>query len=366
MVKAKGKAAVLYVVIMAGGVGRRFWPKSRENRPKQLLAIGTREPLIRETVSRLAPLVPAERIFISCGKKIAPKIAEIVPEIPSGNFILEPVGRDTAPCVGLSLEFIRNRVRGHESETVIAVLPADHSIKKPGKFRTTLSRASRAACKRGLIVTIGIVPDRPSPAYGYLQPGAPIPGEKGVMRLKKFVEKPDAKTAKKYLANRYLWNAGMFVFRLDVMRDAYKEHLPKMFRGLEKIGDSFGSKNHGQVLSRTFPRLEKISIDYGIMEKVKEVAMIPGDFDWCDVGGWDALYRLLGGDGKKNITRGKVELVDSTGCYVEGERTVALIGVDNLVVVETEDALLVINRDRDADLKKLTDQLIAKGKNEVL
>jgi mannose-1-phosphate guanylyltransferase len=355
----------LRAVIMAGGKGRRFWPKSREKKPKQLLPIGAHEPLVRETVNRLRPFLAPEHIFISCGRDLARETAALLPETPADNFILEPVGRDTSACVGLALEHLQHRA-GVPADTVIAVLPADHSISRPARFRQTLLLAAKVAHRRGLIMTIGIVPDRPSPAYGYIQPGAPVTGERGARQVRRFVEKPDLATARRYLRQGFLWNAGMFVFRLDVMRAAYARHLPVMAAGLARIGASLDRPGRARVLEREFPKLDKVSIDYGIMEKVDNAAVVPGDFGWTDVGGWDALYCLGGGDGEANVTVGAVEVVDSRGCYAEGERLVALVGVSDLVVIETADAVLVMRRDREADLKQLTDRLLKKGRGDLL
>jgi len=363
---AKNKRPDLYAVIMAGGAGRRFWPRSRRNKPKQLLAIGTGGPLVRETVERLLPILTQDRIFISCGKDVARRIPGVLPGIVKKNLIIEPVGRDTAPCVGLALERLARLEDLDLERAVVAVLPADHYIGLPGKFRKTLERTTLAALRSGQIMTIGIVPDRPSSAYGYIQPGAEISGEKGVFRVRRFVEKPDQRAARRYVARGYFWNAGMFVFRLDVMRKAFQEHLPQMSAGLSEIGEALGSRKHKSVIERVFPGLEKVSLDYGIMEKVKNAAVVPGEFDWCDVGGWDALYRLMGGDGVKNIARGPVEFVNSEGCYVEGEKLLALVGVRDLVVVETSDAILVLGKDAEADLKKLTKLLEKKGRKDLL
>lgn len=363
---AKRNKPALFAVIMAGGKGRRFWPKGRAHRPKQLLPIGSGEPLVRETVKRLLPAIPAERVFISCGKDLAPDIAAVLPEVPWDNFIVEPVGRDTAPCVGLSVEHVLRRSPEASEDSVIAILPADHCIKKPGKFRTALKQAAAVAHRGEKIVTIGILPGRPSSAYGYIQPGKELAGGGKARALKKFVEKPGEKTARRYLEKGYLWNAGMFVFRIDVMRRAYAEHLPGMHAGLTKIGDAMNGPSREKVLEMAFPKLQKISLDYGIMEKVDNAAVVPGDFGWTDVGGWDALYRLLGGDGEKSVTRGEVELVDSKGCYAEGEKTIALVGVEGLVVVETDDAILVLKREREEEIKQLTDRLERSGRDDLL
>lgn len=361
---AGGKPSV-YAVIMAGGSGRRFWPKSRALMPKQLLAIGARGPLVRETVSRLLPMLPAANVFISCGREIARGMARVLPGIPRQNFIIEPAGRDTAPCVGLAMHYVKKIKKAHDDD-VIMVLPADHCIGAPGRFRQALKRAVRAASRKNLIVTIGIVPDRPSPAYGYLRPGVPLAGFKDVFMVRSFVEKPGPKTARRCLARGFLWNAGMFVFRLDVMMEAYRGQLPAMARGLDKISRAMGKKDYERTLRGVFPRLEKVSIDYGIMEAAPGVAVVRGDFGWCDVGGWDALYRLLGGKGVENISRGPAEFVNSLGNYVESDKLVALVGADNLVVIETEDAILVLGRESEADLKILIEQLKRGGRKDLL
>jgi mannose-1-phosphate guanylyltransferase len=354
----------LRAVIMAGGKGRRFWPRSREARPKQLLPIGAPRPLLAETVARLSPMLPAEHLFISCGGDVAAAARALVPEVPAENFIVEPEGRDTAAGVGLALAHLIRRA-GAPADAVIAVLPADHVIGAPARFRRALRTAARVAA-RGLIVTIGIAPDRPSTAFGYLQPGPELAGEAGVRRVARFVEKPDAATARRYVKRGYCWNAGMFIFRLDVMRAAYERHLPAMAAGLTRIGAVLGRRGSKRALAREFGRLEKISIDYGIMERADNVAMVAGDFGWMDVGGWEALYRLRGGDGEANVSAGPMAAVDSRGCYVEAERLVALVGVDDLVVIETEDALLVMRRDRESELKELAGRLKKSGRSDLL
>lgn len=357
--------SLLWALILAGGKGRRFWPKSRECLPKQLLAIGCDQPMVRETVRRLLPLIPPERILVSAGEELGQELKKLLPEIPTQNFLLEPIGRDTAAAIGLALARFRANSGADPTREILAVLPADHVINHPSRFRRTLVKAGEAA-QRGLIVTIGIPPDRPSPAYGYLQPGAELPGLKGVRRVKRFVEKPDVKTAAKYLARGYLWNAGMFIFRRDVMETAYQRFLPEMTAGLHRIARAFQTSRPGPPIRREFLRFPKISIDYAVMEKAENVAVVPGDFGWCDVGGWEACYRLEGGDGQKNVIKGPGEFLDSRGCYVESQKFTALVGVDDLVVIETADALLILRRDQEAALKKLTERLEKKRLGHLL
>jgi mannose-1-phosphate guanylyltransferase len=366
MAKAEKMTPPLFVVIMAGGKGRRFWPRSRTGRPKQLLPIGTKEPLLRETVDRLLPLLEPTRIFISTSRELMPAAASLVPEIPSVNFILEPEGRDTAAGLGLALEYVSRTAAAENDETVLAMLPADHCIGRPGRFRQALKKAVITAARTRAIVTLGIKPDRPSPAYGYIQPGNPLPGHPGVWQVQRFVEKPDPATAQKYIQKGFLWNAGMFIFRCDVMRAAFRCYLPELAAGLERIGRSMGTPRYPRDLARLFPRLPKISLDFGIMEKADHVAVVPVSIDWSDVGGWDALYCRQAQGPAANVATGPVELVDTTGCYVEAERLVALVGVKDLVVIDCPDAVLVMHRDREADLKKLTDRLEKKGRKDLL
>ena len=314
----------------------------------------------------MAPLIKPDNVFISCGEDLVQKIANAVPEVPLQNFIVEPVGRDTAPCIALSVVHIMHRQKENGPDAVIAVLPADHIITKPGKFRNTLSKAAVTANNTGMITTIGILPDRPCPSYGHIQPGKLLNDKSCAMYVKRFVEKPDLKTAARYTKSGYFWNAGMFLFRPDTMIDAFKIYLPDVFKGIDKIADSIGTKNEKKTTAKIFPGLKKISIDYGIMEKVKDVAVVPGDFGWTDIGGWDSLYIHMGGDGKNNISEGTVHSVDSTGCYTEGKKMVALVGVEDLVIIDTDDVLLIAKRGKEDELKKMTDKLNIKGLDKVL
>ncbi len=365
MAKNRGKEKDLAVVIMAGGKGRRFWPRSRESIPKQLLPITGGAPLVKETVDRVLGLVPQERIFISCDKGLSKKISGLVREIPLQNYVIEPEGRDTAPCIGLAMRHASAYCPERE-DAVVAVLPSDHSILRPARFRKVLLEAARAARSMDVIVTIGIKPDRPTSSYGYIQPGAAVAESSGIAKVKNFKEKPDAALAKKYMARGYLWNAGMFVSRAKIMLEAYARHLPTMTAPLEKIGAAMGTPGQARVIAREFGRLEKVSVDYGVMEKADNVVVIEGDFGWSDVGGWDALYRLRGGDGEKNVLDKECISVGSRGCLASGSKVIALLGVDDLVVVDTDDALLVMRRDKEDDLKSLIKTLESRGKKEVL
>lgn len=351
----------LWVVIIAGGRGLRFWPCSRRSRPKPALALGTRRPLIVETVDRLRGFVPADRIFISASESQAGLFRKILPALPRAQFILEPEGRDTAAGIGLATALLEKRLARSGPDAVLAVLPADHVITRPAAFRRALSLAARVAARDQVLVTIGIRPSSPSPLFGYLLPAEPYPGMKGAWRLQRFQEKPEPRTARKLIAGGALWNAGMFLFRPAVLWPALRRHQPALFAGLAQIAAAAGTRREKRVIRAVFPRLRKISFDYAIMEKAVPAAMVRGEFDWADVGSWDALYRFRGGDGKKNLATGPLMALEARGCYVESDKLVALVGVDNLVLVETADAILVMARTEAAKLKSLAARLEAKG-----
>ena len=360
------KTPPLWVVIMAGGRGLRFWPRSRKDRPKPVLALGTAEPLIVETVKRLRGLVPASRLFISTGAAMAPVFKKVLPGVPKSQFILEPEGRDTAAGIGLAAAVLGKRLARSGPDAVLAVLPADHVITKPAVFRRALAQAARIAAQGEIFVTLGIRPTAASPLFGYLLPQGPYPGVKGAAWLQRFVEKPEPARAKKLIARGGLWNAGMFLFRPETLWSALRRHQPAMARDLGTIAAAVGARAEQKTIRAVFPRLKKISFDYAVMEKAGRVAMVRGDFGWTDVGSWDMLYRFAGGDGKKNAARGPLIAEESRGCYVESRKLVALVGVENLAVVETEDAILVMARGREAKLKSLVAELEARGMDRYL
>jgi mannose-1-phosphate guanylyltransferase len=349
----------VHALILAGGSGTRFWPASRRHRPKQLLALaGTDdEPLIAATVRRLEPLVPANDVWVATSTALLDATGEALPKVPRAHLLAEPVARNTAPAIGWATSVIG---RG-EPDCVLVVLPADHFIADEPAFRATLERAI-ATAEKGLITTIGISPTRPETGYGYIELGPAI--EPGVHSVERFVEKPDRARAERYLAGqRHLWNAGMFVFQAHVMRAAIAKHLPALDAGLVRIEADPGS------LAEVFPSLPSISIDHGVMEKTDRIAVVPGSFGWNDVGSWEVAWELAQRDPHGNALPEGSVAIDATGNLVKELTTArgkrfALLGVHDLVVVETDDAVLVMPRSSAQDVRHIVDELIRRGESD--
>ena len=345
----------VYAVVMAGGAGTRFWPASRVNRPKQLLPLAgdKHESLLAATVRRLAPLIPQERVYIATGVHLVAATATAVPGVPAAQLLAEPVPRNTAPCIGWAAREIERR----DPEAIIAVVPSDHFIRDEPRFRETIARALDGA-RAGYLTTIGITPTRPETGYGYIEIDPEVmPGIHGVAR---FVEKPDRARAEEYLAGKkHLWNAGMFFFRASVMRQAIEKHLPELATGLTRIIENPGA------LSEVFPTLPSISIDHGVMEKAAPLAVVKGDFGWSDVGDWQSAWELATKDENQNALPKGAIAVDARGNLVHDlsgrHRVIALVGVSDLVVVETDDALIVVPRDRAQDVRAVVEALKARG-----
>jgi mannose-1-phosphate guanylyltransferase len=351
----------IYTVIMAGGSGTRFWPSSRRSKPKQFLPLGDGvTPLLTATVKRVAPLSPPDRVLIVTRADLAEASHEACPEVPAANILLEPVGRNTAPCVAWAAWEIARR----SPEAVVVVLAADAHIADEAAFVRALQLAADAA-STGAIVTLGITPTRPETGYGYLDVGDGFPGAPdGVRAVRAFVEKPDAARAMKYVTDgHHLWNAGIFVFRADVMIAAVKRHLPTVADAL------FRSDLDQAAVDDRYPGLPNISLDYGVMERESAVAVVPVDCGWSDVGSWQAAWELGAKDGAGNVLAGvDGTVVDAQGNVVVAPagKVIALIGVSDLVVVDTGDALLVMSRDRAQDVKKAVDALTAAKRHDVL
>lgn len=351
-----------FVVIMAGGVGSRFWPRSRKTSPKQLLNIFGENSMIQDTVYRLHGFIKPENIIIITNKVQKALIEEQLPELLPDNIIAEPVGRNTAPCVGLSSLIVGEKC----SDAVIITLPADHLISDEKSFLNSLEVAAQYAYSNKVLVTFGIQPTRPDTGYGYINIGKNI--EKSVYKVNRFVEKPDLPTAIKYLdSGDYLWNSGMFIWRADTIFEEIKQHLPNLHDGLNKLLPGIGKPEFDSVLKANFPNFESISVDYGIMEKSDKVFTVKGDFGWNDVGSWESVYELTKKDSDNNAVVGDVFLSESSSNYVYSPaKFTAVIGIENAVVINTPDSLLVCSRDKVQDVRTVVDFLNNQNRDELV
>jgi mannose-1-phosphate guanylyltransferase len=351
-----------YGIIIAGGAGTRFWPASRRRSPKQLLALAgdPNEPLLASTVRRLAPLIPPERVFIATGALLSDATAQVIPQVPRAHILAEPVPRNTAACIGwATLSILRK-----DPEALIAVLPSDHFIRDEPRFLSSVEAALELA-KEDYLVTIGIVPERPETGYGYIELGEKLSPRAFV--VSRFVEKPDRARALAFVAGgKHLWNAGMFFFRGRAMVEAIRRYMPDLYRGLHEIEEAAARGAEHEVLAKVFEALASISIDHGIMEKADRIAVVTGDFGWNDVGSWESAWELAAKDASNNAVPKDSIVVDARGNYIcdrttlGGKRVYALVGVTDLVLVETDDAVLLIPRERSQDVREVVEQLRAR------
>jgi mannose-1-phosphate guanylyltransferase len=342
-----------FAIVMAGGSGTRFWPASRAQRPKQFLQLADAdESLLQATVRRASALVGGDNVLVVTNERHEAATIEQLPDLPRPNLLLEPIGRNTAPCIGWATAIAHER----DADAVIAVLPADSHIGNETAFGVTVERAMHAA-QGGALVTVGIRPTRAETGYGYVELGEAT--SDGVFRVSAFVEKPDRARAETYLASgKHLWNSGMFFFRADVMLAAISRCLPAIRTFTNSLVITAPAARSALV-KREFAELPSISIDYGVMEKERDIRVVPGDFGWDDVGSFSAAWQLATKDERDNAARGDVLFEDSSGCYASAPegKLVALLGVSDLVVVDTEDALLVMPRERAQDVRRIIDAL---------
>jgi len=351
----------MYAVIMAGGKGARFWPRSREHKPKHLLDITGNRTIIQETVSRISSLIPPDRTLIITGAAHADELRQQLPEIPAENILVEPVGRNTAPCIGLAAIHIRRRA----GDAVMAVLPSDHVIADDRVFLDTLAAAAEAAEREDALVTIGIKPTGPETGYGYIERGNPVGqiGGKLIYGVWSIREKPPLEQAMSFVeAGTFYWNSGMFIWKTSTILQAIETHLPDLHAGLLRLEAALGTEQYEVVLRDTYEETRSISIDYGVMEKADKVLVIPGNFAWSDVGSWDALWEFLEKDFAGNACRGELIAVESADSLVYSpKKLVALVGVRDLIVVETDDALLICRRGDSQKVKSIVDILEEKN-----
>jgi mannose-1-phosphate guanylyltransferase len=352
--------ALRFAVVMAGGSGTRFWPASRAARPKQFLPLGGgSETLLQATVRRMSALVGLERVLIVTSAQHAELTRSQLPDLPAANVLLEPIGRNTAPCLAWAAAHVRRRSSG----AVIAAVPADAHIADEQGFARAVERAMQAALE-GPIATIGIEPTRPETGYGYLQLGAELAS--GVRKVVAFVEKPTLERAQRFASDgHHLWNCGMFCFRADVLLRAIDQHMPELGAFVRKADAAAERNDEAAVIAAEYPGLQKISIDYGVMEQQSDIVVVPASFGWDDVGSWAAAYELASKDALGNAGDGERLALDAQGCYVRAPagKLVVLVGVHDLVVVDTGDALLVLPRERAQGVGKVIDALKAEGRD---
>jgi len=367
------KRLAIHAVILAGGRGTRFWPRSRTRTPKQLLNIVGKDTMLQQTVSRLKPLMRAERIWTVTNAEQAVAVRKQVPAATRKRVLIEPMGMNTAVAIGLAAIHIRYAARG---DALMAVLPADHYIEQLQKFREIVGAALNVAREPGRMVVLGIPPTRPDTGFGYVERmGDPIVS-KGfpVFAVRRFTEKPELKLAQEYFASgNYHWNAGMFFWRVSTFLENLKRFLPKTHDALEKLAEFIGTRSYERKLRSIYSKLENISVDYAVLEPATRtegpprVFVIPADVGWSDIGSWAAVYELLATNSGQNIIAGDGHALDAEGNFLwSPSKFVAAIGVRDLVVVETPDALLICPRDRAQDVGRIVKWLEEKKLRKLL
>src|SRR5579871_1222372 len=366
-----------HAVILAGGRGTRFWPRSRTRTPKQLLNIVGNTTMLEQTAARLAPLFPASRQWVVTNAEQALAVRKQMPRIPASHILAEPIGRNTAAAIGLAAAHLLHEGLGPENDAIMAVLPADHYIAKPAAYLKIVRAALRVARAAGSLVVLGIPPTRPETGYGYVErarskavdaEGIPV------FAARQFTEKPEPARAKKYVASgRYYWNAGMFFWRVSTFLGNLEKFLPKTHEALMTLAGDIGTRRYAGALEHIYSKLENISVDYAILENATRhastpsVFVLPAEVGWSDIGSWAAVYELLAQKRGENVSAGKIAAIDAAGNFFwSPKKFVAAIGVRDLVVVETEDALLLCPRDRAQDVGKIVKQLEAEKATTLL
>jgi mannose-1-phosphate guanylyltransferase len=354
----------IHIAILAGGSGTRLWPLSRRATPKQLLNLVGGRSLLRRTVDRVLPLVSPERIYILTGPEHAAAIHAQLPELLAENLFIEPSPRGTAPCLGLAAARLRER---HPAQSVMISLHADHMILDEERFRAALL-ATVTAARKGYLVTVGIVPSCPETGFGYIERGRQVFSDQGlpVYRVARFTEKPPLREAQEFVASgRFYWNAGYFAWTLDNILEEFQRLRPELYARLDAMVAAYGSPSYERIWEQIAP----LSIDVGIMERARQVAVAPCDMGWSDIGSWSALQDILPRDEAGNVALGKgthVALDTRNSLVYSGKRLVATIGLEEMIVIETDDALLVLPRSRAQDVSALVQELRARGLDELL
>ncbi|MBC8526544.1 MAG: mannose-1-phosphate guanylyltransferase [Candidatus Cloacimonetes bacterium] len=355
----------MIALIMAGGIGTRFWPLSTKNKPKQFLNILGNRSMIQQTVDRISSQTDYKNIYVVTNYEQKELVKEHLPQLPAENIIAEPVGRNTAACIGLGAILLSDKYTADET---MLVLPADHYIGKPEKFLEIVSFASRFAKESKNLITFGIKPTFPATGYGYIESEEKITdGKFPIYTVKRFKEKPDLETAKAFVSSGYFfWNSGMFLWRIDAILDAIQKYMPALFLNLTKIKELLKNKRCSKI-KEIYQNLESIPIDIGIMEKAENATVIPIDIDWNDIGSWQAVYDLMPKDENGNCFTGNIINHNSKNNYILSEnkkKTIALAGVENLIIVDTKEALLICKKEKSQDVKKIVEILTLKKQDE--
>ncbi len=356
---------IVTAVIMAGGRGERFWPRSRSHTPKQFLSLtGDGETMLQKTVKRLEGLVQHEHIYVVTNAEHLALAKQQLPELPQANLLAEPISRNTAPCIALAAAVIRKR----HGDAVMLVLPADHIIRHRSLCRDVLQKAIDAAARGAHLVTVGITPTYPETGYGYIGFTQEEAAIGGVYRVAAFCEKPDTETAKTYVrSGRYLWNSGMFAWRTSVYCNALRAHLPVVADFADRITAVCDTPQLQAVLVEAFPKLPSVSVDYGLLEKSDQLYTIPAGFGWDDVGSWPALGRVAKTDTNGNYRSGDIMTVGTKNCvFYGGKRLIAAVGLENIVLVDTDDALLACSVEQAQNVRKITEMLREQGRADLL
>jgi len=358
---------LISVVIMAGGKGERFWPKSRMNMPKQFLSLtDDGKSMIQHTVERLKGLVDIQNMYIVTNEIYKDLVLEHIPDIPKENIIIEPVAKNTAPCIGLAAIHIAKK----NPDSKMIILPSDHLIKFNEIFIDTLKIALDVVEKGDNLATIGITPNYPETGYGYINftKGESFKDSANIYEVLRFVEKPNLEKAKEYLTSgEYLWNSGIFVWKASTILKNFKEYLPEIYEGLQKIGESINTGKYEEVLKKEFPNLPSESIDYGIMEKAKNIYVIPGNFGWDDVGSWLSLERINKTNQDGNVITGNVISIKTKNTIIQGsDKLIATIGLEDIVIVDTDDVTLICHKDNTQEVKEIINNLKICNRNEYL
>lgn len=351
-------------LIMAGGRGERFWPKSRKNLPKQFLSLtGDGKTMIQLTVERILPLVDMEDIYIATNRDYKALVRKQLPALPEENILCEPIGRNTAPCIGLGAIHISKKYE----DAVMMVLPSDHLIKYNQMFVNTLKQGCEIAEQGSNLVTIGITPDYPETGYGYIK-FIPEQTDGHAYAVDRFVEKPSLEVAKEYLATeQYLWNSGMFMWKVSTILDNLKQFMPDIYSGLQNIKAAIDTEEQDSVLENEFTAFPSESIDYGIMEKAQNIYILPGTFGWDDVGSWLAVERIRKSNEQGNIVNGNIITVGTKNCIIEGgQKLIATVGLEDLIIVDTPDATLICDKNSAGDIKKVLENLKICNRDEYL